>query len=76
LGKWVAPVGACDIAAGSILIGNENYARYSGELEIARHELPDEPRKNKIGKVAFSALPLLAYIHSGMGFMLVEDIDN
>jgi len=76
LGKWVAPKGAIDIAAGSILISNENYARYSGELEIARIELPDEPRKNKIGKIASCALPLLVYIHSGMGFMLVEDMDN
>jgi uncharacterized protein len=76
LGKWVAPLGAVDIASGSILIGNKNYARYSGELEIARIALPDEPRKNKIGKVAASALGLLAYIHSGMGFMLVEELDN
>lgn len=76
LGKWVAPVGAVDIAAGTILIGNENYARYSGELEIARISLPDETRKNKIGRIAPVSLPLLVYIHSGMGFMLVEDLDN
>lgn len=76
LGKWVAPLGAIDITAGSILIGNENFARYSGELEIARVALPDEARKNKVGKIATRAVPLLAYIHSGLGFMFVEDLDN
>lgn len=76
LGKWIAPMGALAITPGSILIGNENYARYSGELEIARINLPDEPRKNKIGNIASSALGLLAYIHSGMGFMLVEELDK
>jgi hypothetical protein len=75
LGQMVASVGASEIDAGSILIGNENYARYSGELEIARIALADEPRKNKIGNVSEKALSLLAYIHSGMGFMLVEDED-
>ena len=75
LGHKVGPTGASKIDAGSILIGNENYARYSGEVEIARIALADEPRKNNIGKIALKALPLLAYIHSGMGFMLVEDTE-
>ncbi|MBN2850119.1 MAG: DUF871 domain-containing protein [Erysipelotrichaceae bacterium] len=75
-GHHVEVVGATHIGRGTILISNEDYSRYSGEFEIARTELSDCPRKNRIGQVSTDALYLLPYITHGMGFMLVEDLDN
>ena len=53
---------------GSISVGNEKYLRYSGELEIARQDLPTEKRVNIIGRVKPESLPYLDYITDGMGF--------
>ncbi|MEM1485656.1 MupG family TIM beta-alpha barrel fold protein [Oscillospiraceae bacterium PP1C4] len=56
---------------GSILVGNEGYLRYSGELEIARCDLLPESRVNVVGHVAECDLPYLEYITDGMGFLFV-----
>ena len=56
---------------GSISVGNIGYARYAGELEIARCNLPHEERVNIIGKIADDDLPFLPHINSGFGFKLV-----
>lgn len=57
---------------GSISVGNEKYLRYSGELEIARTDLPPEERVNVVGQVGEESLPYLTYITDGMGFRLAE----
>lgn len=56
---------------GSISIGNQDYLRYSGELEIARQDLEKEPKVNIIGKVCVDDIKYLDYITDGMGFKLV-----
>lgn len=53
---------------GSISVGNELYLRYSGELEVARKDLPQEKRVNIIGQVKPESVPYLNYITDGMGF--------
>ena len=55
---------------GAISIGNEKYLRYSGELEIARVDLPEEARVNIIGSVAEEDIKYLEYIDKAMGFRL------
>lgn len=57
---------------GSISVGNDGFARYSGELEIARRDLAHEPRVNVVGQVAEEDLPWLPFIKDGRGFLLVE----
>lgn len=56
---------------GSISVGNKDYLRYSGELEIARKDLQPESKVNVIGQVRPESLPYLDYITEGMGFKLV-----
>ncbi len=56
---------------GSISIGNENYLRYSGELEIARIDLPAEARVNIIGSINQEDMKYLQYIDKAMGFRLI-----
>ncbi|WP_426349989.1 MupG family TIM beta-alpha barrel fold protein [Alloiococcus sp. CFN-8] len=56
---------------GSISIGNENYLRYSGELEIARVDLPVEARVNIIGKIDQEDIKYLQYIDKAMGFRII-----
>lgn len=56
---------------GSISIGNSEYLRYSGELEIARQDLPDEHKVNIIGQVSSNDTVYLKYIIDGMGFKFI-----
>lgn len=56
---------------GSISIGNEQYLRYSGELEIARIDLEPESKVNIIGQIQPEFIPYLSYIRDGMGFQLI-----
>lgn len=56
---------------GSISIGNSEYLRYSGELEIARKDLDVESKVNIIGYVIPSDIKYLDYITDGMGFKLI-----
>lgn len=57
---------------GSISVGNERYLRYSGELEIARKDLPEESKVNIVGQVSPSCLKYLDYISDGTGFRLLS----
>lgn len=56
---------------GSISVGNQDYLRYSGELEIARKDLPLESKVNIVGQVKPESLPYLDYITEGMGFKFI-----
>lgn len=71
-GAAIAPEACAQRKRGSISIGNEKYLRYSGELEIARVDLPEEEKVNIIGQVGEECLPYLPYITDGMGFRLIE----
>lgn len=56
---------------GSISVGNVGYARYAGELEIARRDLSCEPRVNVIGQVIDEDLPFLEHVRAGRGFRIL-----
>lgn len=56
--------------AGTVFISNEEYMRYMGELEIARTDLPPDPRVNVIGHVTEEDRKYLPYIRNGLGFHL------
>ncbi|MDW2796099.1 MupG family TIM beta-alpha barrel fold protein [Clostridium boliviensis] len=59
--------------AGSICISNRKYARYMGELEIARVDLPMDERLNVIGQIKEKDLKFLTYIQKGFGVKLILD---
>lgn len=71
LGDYVACTDLEERHLGSISIGNENYLRYSGEVEIARMDLPSEQRVNIVGHIKEEDLKYLDYINDGFGFRLV-----
>lgn len=56
---------------GSICISNQRYARYMGELEIARNDLPFDERLNVIGQINEQDLSYLPYIQKGFGIKFV-----
>ncbi len=70
-GKLFEPDNISQRKKGSISIGNSEYLRYSGELEIARRDLDKEPKVNIIGYVMPSDIKYLDYITDGMGFKLI-----
>jgi len=69
-GETVKPDNTIFRSAGSITISNELFLRYSGELEIARKELPADPRVNVIGHLSEEAMKYLPYLTSGRGIIL------
>lgn len=56
---------------GDVLVVNDKYGRYKGEMQIALTCVPNDGRRNKVGRVADSDLALLAQIHPWMTFQLV-----
>lgn len=62
--------GEMERPAGSITIGNGEYLRYNGELEIARVGLRPEGRVNIIGNIRDEDLVYLPYIKDGFGFVI------
>lgn len=71
-GQIIMPKSTRTIHKGDILMSNELYFRYSGELEIARMEMPANSRINVIGRIAENYIQYLPYIDRGMGFVLKE----
>lgn len=57
---------------GSITVDNVNMGRYMGELQIARADLPSDPRVNVVGKVAKDHMMFLDYIEPGTKFRLIK----
>lgn len=57
---------------GCITIDNENYGRYSGEIQMIRSDLKADSRVNVIGLVAENAMLLMDCIKGGQKFTLVR----
>lgn len=71
IGKEIIPAPIKERKLGSISIGNSNYQRYSGEVEIAKKNLPLEEKVNIIGQVKQEYLKYLPFIQDGMGVKLI-----
>lgn len=71
-GAAVAPKNCKDRPQGAITIDNENYGRYTGEIQIIRSDLKADDRVNVIGQVPSNALLLLGCIKGGRKFKLVR----
>ena len=56
---------------GSIAISNERYARYEGELEVARVALPADERLNVVGMVDERDMALLPLVKQAFGIRFV-----
>lgn len=69
----INPENCIERKKGSICISNSKYLRYEGEVEIARHDLPQDDRVNVIGHVDLEYLKYLPYIKNGMGIKLKDE---
>ncbi len=69
-GEKVEAENCAERVFGSITIDNENYQRYSGEIQIMKINLPADSRVNVIGRIEPDYLPLLRYLERGAEFML------
>lgn len=58
--------------AGSITVDNENYARYSGEMQILLKDFPADSRVNVIGKIDEQEKILLKHITNGKQIRIVK----
>lgn len=65
LRPWARP-------AGTITVHNENYPRYTGEVQVARQDLPADPRVNVIGHVLPEYRELLRLLQPGWQVRLVK----
>lgn len=71
-GRPVQPGRCIPRDRGSITIDNDNYGRYTGEVQMIRSSLKEDPRVNVIGTVPENAFPLMDCIKGGQKFMLVR----
>lgn len=56
---------------GTITIDNENYGRYSGEIQVMKKDLPEDDRVNVLGKITDEAIPLLPFIKGRTKFKFI-----
>lgn len=71
-GESVTPKNCTQRSRGAITIDNENYGRYSGELQMIRSDLKADSRVNVIGQVPQEAHLLMDCIKGGQKFTLVK----
>ena len=61
---------------GDVFIGNNQFGKYKGELQVILKEMPMDERKNPVGQVVAEELFLLDYIHPWGTFLLKEWDDD
>lgn len=59
--------------AGAITMDNQNYGRYSGEIQILREQLPQDDRVNVIGRIIPAHLSVVDCIKNGMRIRLERE---
>ncbi|MEH7514920.1 MupG family TIM beta-alpha barrel fold protein [Gottfriedia acidiceleris] len=60
-----------DLKRGDIVIINNEYARYKGELHIILMDMPNDGRKNIVGRIPVNELKLLDYIDPWRVFEII-----
>ncbi len=58
----VKPENTRDLKRGDVVIVNDDYSRYKGELHIVLKDMPNDGRKNVVGRVPENESMLLDYI--------------
>jgi hypothetical protein len=59
------------IHRGDVLVVNDEYGRYKGELQLALTDWPNDGRRNVIGSIADDDLVLLGQLTPWMTFNLI-----
>ena len=71
-GTRIAPGNCVLRRRGSVTVDNENYGRYTGEIQITRSDLKADRRVNVIGQIPENVWLLMDRIKGGQNFMLVR----
>lgn len=71
-GESVEPENCVAREIGAITVDNQNYGRYSGEVQLIRRPLPADSRVNVAGLVPENARLLLGCVKGGQKFALVR----
>ncbi len=67
------PVGNTrDLKRGDVIVVNNEYGRYKGELHIVLKDMENDGRKNVIGRVLDEEMILLPYLTSWKPFKIIE----
>lgn len=61
-----------DFARGDVIVVNDDYSRYKGELQIALRSFPNDGRRNVVGRVTATDMVLLDLLEPWMSFALHE----
>ena len=68
----VKPENTRDLRRGDVIVINDNYARYKGELHIVLKDMPNDGRKNVIGRIPDAEMMLLDYIEPWRPFAFMK----
>ena len=61
---------SADFKRGDVIVVNDDYARYKGEMQIALTQFPNDGRRNVVGHIAASDMVLLDMLKPWMSFQL------
>ena len=68
----VKPENTRDLKRGDVIIVNDNYSRYKGELHIVLKDMPNDGRKNVVGRIPDDEFMLLDYIEPWRPFIFIK----
>ena len=68
----VVPENTRDLKRGDVVIVNDNYSRYKGELHIVLKDMPNDGRKNVVGCICENERMLLDYIEPWRPFTFIR----
>jgi hypothetical protein len=68
----IKPHNTRDLTRGDIIIVNNEYGRYKGELHIVTKDMPNDGRKNIVGRIPENEMMLLDYIEPWRPFEIIE----
>ncbi|MDE8181397.1 MupG family TIM beta-alpha barrel fold protein [Erysipelothrix rhusiopathiae] len=61
-----------DLKRGDVVVLNDEYGRYKGELHIVLESMPNDGNKNKIGRIPDAEMMLLDYIKPWRPFAFIK----
>lgn len=70
--ETIAPQNTRALKKGDVVILNDNYTRYKGELHIVLKDMPNDGNKNVVGSVREEELFMLDYLYSWSKFAILK----
>ncbi len=69
----VTPENTRDLKRGDVVVVNDNYSRYKGEIHIVLEDMPNDGRKNVIGRIPENEHVLMEFIKPWRPFAFLQD---